>query len=349
MKIYSVFKHLAFKLDPEFIHDVTINSAHMLPFASKLFNSRVTEQKYQLKKGALNWSFPVGLAAGFDKNALAINFFENLGFGAVEIGTITKEAQLGNPKPRIFRHPNIKSIQNAMGFPNQGSTKILENLKKSSHQKICIGANIGKNKKTSEAMTPEEYAYLYSMFAPYSDYLIVNISSPNTPGLRNFQKKELLLPILKELKTAQEKNSKPIFIKIAPDLEVENLKMICELAKELSFSGIVATNTTIQHEFGTGGLSGEYIKPYAKMIRMKTCEFLKEDPSQTIIGVGGIDCYQDIKDFWKQGGSFTQVYTGLIYHGPELLQQIKQALDLDMKKNNFSTVQELHKNIKEID
>jgi dihydroorotate dehydrogenase len=349
MKIYSVFKHLAFKLDPEFIHDVTINSAHLFPFVSKLFNSDITGQKYQLKNGPLSWNFPVGVAAGFDKNALAIRFFENLGFGAVEIGTVTKRPQEGNPKPRVFRHPSIKSIQNAMGFPNQGSTKILQNLQSSNHQKVCIGTNIGKNKETSEAMTPDEYAYLYKMFASFSDYLVVNISSPNTPGLRNFQKKELLMPILIRLKQEQEKNFKPIFIKIAPDVEMENLKMICELSKELKFNGIVATNTTIQHKFGKGGLSGEYIKPYAKEVRMKTCEFLREDPSQIVIGVGGIDCYQDIKEFWKQGGSFTQIYSSFIYHGPELLNQIKRGMDLDMKRNNFATVQELHKKIKEID
>ena len=346
MNFYSVFKQFAFKLDPEFIHDVTINSAHHLPQLAKVFNSVQKNDKYSLKTNNLSWNFPVGVAAGFDKNALAINFFEELGFGAVEIGTITKLAQVGNPKPRVFRHPKISSVQNAMGFPNQGSERILKNLRQTKTN-ICIGANIGKNKETTEKDTPAEYAYLYQMFADYSDYLVVNISSPNTPGLRSFQKKDLLMPIMQALKEVQKNNFKPLFIKIAPDLELDDLKMICELCKEFDFSGVVATNTTIQHDFGVGGLSGKYIKQYSQKIRAKTCEFLKEDPKQTIIGVGGIDSYQEIKDFWKQGGSFTQVYTSFIYQGPQLLEDIANDINKDLQKYGVNSVQDLISSIKE--
>ncbi len=346
MNFYSVFKQFAFKLDPEFIHDVTINSAHHLPQLAKIFNSLQKNDKYALKSNELSWNFPVGVAAGFDKNALAINFFEELGFGAVEVGTITKLGQVGNPKPRVFRHPNIQSVQNAMGFPNQGSEQILKNLK-NTKTKLCIGANIGKNKETTEKETPAEYAHLYQMFANYSDYLVVNISSPNTPGLRSFQKKDLLMPIMQALKEVQKCHYKPLFIKIAPDLDLDDLKMICELCKELEFSGIVATNTTVQHNFGVGGLSGKYIKQYSQKIRTKTCEFLREDPNQTIIGVGGIDSYQEIKDFWRQGGSFTQVYTSFIYQGPQLLQNIAKDIDKDFEHYGVNSVQELISKIKE--
>lgn len=349
MNIYSVFKHLAFKIDPELIHDITISSAHLLPKASDLFNPLKHDNKYHLKCGELNWNFPVGVAAGFDKNAMAINFFESLGFGAIEVGTVTKLPQIGNKKPRVFRHPKINSIQNAMGFPNAGSSEILKNIQNTELKSICLGVNIGKNKDTTELDTPSEYAELYNSFAPYCDYLVVNISSPNTPGLRNFQKKELLAPILEAINTERKLFHRPTFIKIAPDIEDKDLLMICDLSKEYGFSGIIATNTTTQHDFGKGGLSGAYIKPYAAKVRKKSCEYLKEDPSQLIIGVGGIDSYTEIKDFWKQGGSFVQVYTGFIYQGPQLLKSIATEINYDLDKYNFSTVQELFENIKETD
>lgn len=345
MNIYSVFKQLAFKLDPELIHDLAINSGHFLPFLSEFFSPLKEDKKYQMTLGDLTWSFPVGLAAGFDKNAKAIDFFNNMGLGAVEIGTITKIPQIGNAKPRIFRHHKIESLQNSMGFPNQGSEKILENLQLTSTDKICIGSNIGKNKDTSEADTPAEYAYLYEIFAPHSNYLVVNISSPNTPGLRSFQKKELLTPILDALKEKRNECKKPLFIKIAPDMEDDDLKMVCELSKEYGFDGVVATNTTIQHNFGAGGLSGKYIKEISKKARTKVCDVLREDPTQTVIGVGGIDSYKEVKEFWKLGGGFTQVYTGLIYKGPTLLKEIADGINKDLKAFNVSNVDQLRKSI----
>ncbi len=348
MSIYSVFKHLAFKFDPEFIHDHSIKLAAGAPQITKLFAPLSKKPQYHLNQHGLNWSFPVGLAAGFDKNAMAIKFFENLGFGAVEIGTVTKEPQQGNPKPRVFRHAAQKSLRNAMGFPNLGSELILKNVKKQKpNMQTCLGVNIGKNKETSPEKTPQEYSYLYKEFAPFADYLVVNISSPNTPGLRDFQKKELLTPIMTALAEVQKEIYKPIFIKIAPDLSYDELRMICELSKEFSFSGVIATNTTLQHDLGKGGVSGELIKPFAQKIRNQACSILAEDPKQMIIGVGGIDSYAEIKDFWKQGGSFVQVYTGLIYQGPALLKNIALAIDEDMKKYQVSNVEELIQAIKQ--
>ena len=346
---YSVFKALAFKLDPEFIHDLTINTAHFSPLMSELFNPPKIDERYQLKLGEMTWRFPVGVAAGFDKNARAISFFERLGFGAIEVGTVTKKPQIGNPKPRIHRHSEINSIQNAMGFPNEGSERILKNLLSTKNQKLSVGVNIGKNKDTTEQDTPAEYAYLYQMFAPHCDYLVINISSPNTPGLRNFQKKELLSPILEAIKEVHSKVSKPIFIKIAPDLNDDEIKMICELSKEFQFNGIIATNTTTQHHFGKGGLSGQYIKPYSQKVRQKVCQYLKEDPSQQVIGVGGIDSYDEIKEFWKQGGGFVQVYTGFIYKGPQLLKDISQGILRDMEKYQFSNLQQMYQNIQRVE
>lgn len=349
MNLYSVFQHIAFKFDAEQTHDLTLNLLSKAPLISDLFYPLNNEPKLTLTLNDLSWKFPVGLAAGFDKNAKCINFFDRMGFGASEVGTITKLKQIGNPKPRVFRIKEIASLRNAMGFPNAGSEEILKNIQKSSPYTLTLGANLGKNKDTSEADTPAEYAYLYKMFAPHVNYLVVNISSPNTPGLRSFQKKELLLPIMESLIEERKNLHKPVFIKIAPDMDGEDIKMICELSKEKNFSGIIATNTTIQHDYGKGGLSGDYIKPYATKVRNKVCEYLREDPTQSIIGVGGISTYQEIKDFWKLGGGFTQVYTAYIYHGPGLLKNIQKEILADMKKYQFKTLQEMYQNIKEVD
>ena len=346
MNIYSVFKNLAFKFDPEIIHDMTISSAAQLPRVAELFNPLKGDNRYQLSHNGLIWDFPVGIAAGFDKNAKAISFFENLGFGAIEVGTVTKLPQIGNPKPRIKRLTDINSVQNAMGFPNAGAEEIRKNIVNAKTKRINIGTNIGKNKDTSEADTPAEYAYLYKYFADISDYIVINISSPNTPGLRNFQTKELLAPILSAVTEERKIHPKPLFLKIAPDLAKEDIQMLCELSKEYGLSGIIATNTTIQHDFGKGGLSGEYIKPYAKQARKYVCEFLREDPTQTIIGVGGISTFEEIKEFWEDGGHFVQVYTGFIYEGPKLLTQIAKGIDQELSLNQVPDLNTYIKNIR---
>ncbi len=350
MSIYSVFKSIAFKFDPELMHNMSIYAGSKLPHLADAFAQTRDSNDLCLEVNNLKWSFPVGLAAGFDKNANAIDFFTRLGFGAVEVGTITKRPQIGNPRPRIWRHPEINSVQNAMGFPNQGSKQILENIQKARlSDQVCLGINIGKNKDTSEADTAQEYAYLYETFSSSGDYLVINISSPNTPGLRSFQKKELLTPILESVSEKRNLNPKPLFLKISPDMEDDDIKMICDLSKEYTLSGIIATNTTVQHQFGKGGLSGEFIRELSKKTRNKVCEYLREDSGQNVIGVGGISSYDDIKDFWKHGGSFVQVYTGLIFQGPQLLIDIANDLQTDMKKHGLNSVQELYTYIKEID
>jgi len=348
MNPYSVFKFIAFKFDAEQIHDLTLNLLSKAPPISDFFHPLKQDHRTKLSIGDLSWNFPVGLAAGFDKNAQCIPFFEKAGLGSIEVGTVTKLKQAGNPKPRIFRLPQEQSVRNAMGFPNAGSELILKNIQKAKVNKICVGTNLGKNKETSEIDTPEEYAYLYEKFAPVSDYLVINISSPNTPGLRSFQKKDFLLPILEAVDEKRKVCQKPIYIKISPDLADDDLKMICELSKLMKFSGIIATNTTTQHTFGAGGLSGNYIRDISKTMRSKVCEILKEDPSQNIIGVGGISSYQDIKDFWKQGGGLCQVYTSYIFKGPQMLHDIQNEIVTDLEKYQFSNLQEMYQNIKEI-
>lgn len=341
MNLYPLFKSIAFKLDAEQAHHLSLRLLSARPELATLFPKMKTLKKYQYSRNNLNWSFPVGLAAGFDKNAQALKFFESVGFGAVEIGTVTKKAQIGNPKPRVFRYPKDHAIRNAMGFPNDGMEVIFDRLKNFKAQKSSIGVNIGKNKETSIEDTPKEYALLYEKFAPIADYLVINISSPNTPGLRAFQNKDQLLPLLTSVIEKQKAFYKPLFLKISPDMETEDIKMICELSKQIGLSGIVATNTSSDHSLGPGGLSGAPISKLTEAVRQTVCEVLKEDPTQTIIGAGGVSSYQDLKTFWKQGGHFMQIYTSFIYQGPQLLLDIKNQIDNDLKKHQFNNLEEL--------
>ena len=189
MNLFSIFKPLAFTMDPENVHDFSMRYFSKYPNLSHLFPCAKVSEQLSITDSHIKWSSPLGLAAGFDKNAVAIEFFDKIGFGAVEVGTVTIEPQVGNERPRIWRYPENNSIRNAMGFPNAGSKVILENIKSSKHT-CSLGINIGKNKETSLSNTPYEYAKLYEMFAPHGDYIVINISSPNTPGLRNLQTKE---------------------------------------------------------------------------------------------------------------------------------------------------------------
>lgn len=339
MNLYSAFKYFAFKKDPEKIHELSLSLFHKMPQLVTLFERSTPADKYSINDHHMKWNFPVGLAAGFDKNAQAIDFFSRCGFGAVEVGTVTKRPQSGNPKPRIWRLPEIQSLRNAMGFPNLGAQKIKENIL-NSHYNTCLGVNIGKNKETTLQDTPQEYAYLYDYFADSCDYLVINISSPNTPGLRDLQRKEAFADICKAVDEKRKKTPKPLYLKIAPDLAQEDIYDLVDLAKEFKLSGLIVTNTTIQHEYGAGGLSGHYIKEISKKARKIVCEAAKEDRKISIIGVGGIDSFDEIHEFWKQGGSFVQIYTSFIYHGPALLKSFQNQIDQLLQKEQIPTVQE---------
>lgn len=344
MKFYSAFKRLAFIFDPEFSHEATLHIGSILPQMAKPFtqiksNAILSNHDLSLKSPHLQWNFPVGVAAGFDKNAQAIKFFENFGFGALEVGTITLKPQKGNPKPRIFRITEHESLRNAMGFPNDGLDTIYKRIKKSTHS-LCLGSNIGKNKNTDIENTPSEYAKLYEKLAPVSDYIAINISSPNTPGLRDFQKIEFLKPIIQAVKEKQLRDFRPIFIKVSPDMDKQDCIDICNLIKTENLQGIIATNTTSDHSYENGGVSGNILKSHAKKIRKICCENLDSD-KYTIIGVGGINSYEEIKEFWKMGGHFVQIYTSFIYQGPKILDDIAKEMTKDLKKHSCSNLNEL--------
>lgn len=346
MNIYPLFKYFAFKADPENIHEKSMHLFNKFPDMHKAFQRpKFNPDIYSLNDGHMNWDFPVGLAAGFDKNAQAIDFFSQVGFGSVEVGTVTKEPQIGNDRPRIWRYPKTNSIRNAMGFPNDGAIKILNNIEKTS-KRNCLGVNLGKNKLTSLADTPSEYAYLYEYFADVADYLVINISSPNTPGLRDLQTKEAFRDICQAIDEKRKVNSKPLYLKIAPDLGDDNINNMVDLAKEFKLSGIIATNTTVQHSYDKGGLSGDYIKEISSSIRKQVCEAAREQKSLSVIGVGGISSFEEILEFWKQGGSFTQIYSSFIFQGPKLLKDIQEDLDIHLMKTGHKSLSSLMDELK---
>lgn len=276
---------------------------------------------------------PVGLAAGFDKNASAINGFAQLGFSFIEVGTVTPLAQEGNPKPRIFRLPHAQAIVNRLGFNNEGIENLMNNIEASQHT-IPLGINIGKNKNTTNENALNDYAKCLKKTRKLADYVVVNVSSPNTPGLRNLQHPSELKYLLTALREIA-KNTK-LFVKIAPDINDEQLRTIVETTIECNFNGIVATNTTIQKpdvelpfERETGGLSGAPLKELALQITRKTREICGN--TLEIIGVGGIFTGKDLFERIKAGANACQIYTALIYRGPfavrTILQELLQTMD----------------------
>jgi dihydroorotate dehydrogenase len=279
---------------------------------------------------------PVGLAAGFDKNALRINEFDALGFGFIEIGTLTPKAQPGNDKPRLFRLPTDEGIINRMGFNNDGVTEAVERLKKR-NPGIIVGGNIGKNKVTANEDSLSDYLYCFHALKNDVDYFVVNVSSPNTPGLRELQEKGPLLHLLQSLNDVNNKSAlrKPILLKIAPDLTNEQLDDIVDIVKATGIDGVIATNTTISRadlktpastvqEMGAGGLSGKPVKNRSTEV----IRYIHQKSSGTIpiIGVGGIHSAEDAYEKLKAGASLVQVYSGYIYEGPELIKRINKYL-----------------------
>lgn len=322
--LYPVMKEFLFRLPPEKAHDFTIRVASLSPALGHLLGIR-QDPAHALKIGSLNWPFPIGLAAGLDKNAEALAFFENQGFGAVECGTITMRPQEGNARPRMWRYPDEKSLRNAMGFPNQGLHAIWNRLR-AFDRKSPLGANIGKNKDTGRDESIEELTLVMSSLEELVDYFVINVSSPNTPGLRAFQEKTYLNELFTELNRVR--NGKDLYLKIAPDLEEEKIRELCETAVESKLTGLIATNTTIMAERGAGGMSGEILRERARKVRST---ILNMRTNLELIGVGGVGNFSDVLDFWNEGGKAMQVYTSYVYQGPGLLHSMKRDLDKFLK------------------
>ncbi len=319
--LYRLIFNLVFKrMNPEFAHEFVVFGLKTLSTLGLLQAKRA---KASVEVMGLDFENRFGMAAGFDKNAELIKPLHALGFSHVEIGTVTRRAQPGNPKPRMFRLTEANSLINRMGFNNDGADEVakrIAKLRSSGGALPIIGINIGKNKDTPATEAPLDYGYCAELLSPLADYLVVNVSSPNTPGLRDLQQVESLRPILRAVLAAS--NQKPVLVKIAPDLSDADIIAVCELVKELGLEGVVATNTTItrdsvagqRHASESGGLSGPVLLPRSLSVVKMVREQL--GPEKTIIGVGGVSTRQDYLEMLKAGADLAQAYTGFVYGGP---------------------------------
>ncbi len=331
-----LIRPILFWFDPEKVHYFTfslIRFLHKIPGIESLFKSLYEVQNKQLEVEVFGLKFknPVGLAAGFDKDAKLYNELSNLGFGFIEIGTLTPKPQDGNPKKRLFRLKKDSAIINRMGFNNGGVQDAVARLKK--NKNVLIGGNIGKNKHTPNENAIDDYQICFNELYDFVDYFAVNVSSPNTPNLRELQDKEPLTKLLKALQTlnSQKVKQKPILLKIAPDLTNEQLLDIIYIVKETKIAGVIATNTTIsrdglksENKTETGGLSG---KPLTNR-STEVIRFLSEKSNKSfpIIGVGGIHSANDAIEKLNAGASLVQLYTGFIYEGPALVKAINKSI-----------------------
>ncbi len=339
--MYKVFKFFIFLFKPERAHHISfwlLKQLFRFRWIKKIFKRSVVVENNSLSRNIFGIEFPnpVGLAAGLDKNATMYREMSACGFGFIEIGTVTPKPQLGNDKPRLFRLKKDQAIINRMGFNNDGVEAVVERLK-NRPKDIIIGGNIGKNKTTPNENAIDDYIICFDALHPYVDYFVVNVSSPNTPNLRDLQEKEPLKLILSTLigKNNNDGINKPILLKIAPDLSDYQLNDIIEIVQETGIHGVIATNTTISREglitdlktiesIGMGGLSG---KPLTKR-STEVIKYLHEKSNGTfpIIGVGGIHSEADAMEKMAAGASLIQLYTGFIYEGPGLIKRINKAL-----------------------
>ncbi len=330
--IYQILKSYLFQLEPEAAHEKTfqmmsqISNSNLGKSILKTLYSYENPKLHQ-KIWGLEFKNPVGMAAGFDKNAEWINILPLLGFGFMEIGTVTPLPQEGNPKPRLFRLKEDFALLNRMGFNNKGMEVVKQNLQKRKHSDFVIGINIGKNKITPNENAHDDYCKCLSFLYNEGDYFVMNISSPNTPGLRDLQQKDALKNLIEPVQNLNKKlGNKPLLIKIAPDLTDQNLNDLLEVVKEYQINGLVATNTTISkdklksysHEMGEGGISGKPVQKNANEFIQK----IRQISSIPLIGVGGIMNVKDAMKKFHLGANLIQVYSGYIYYGPSLPKDI---------------------------
>lgn len=339
--MYPFLRSILFLFDPEKIHYFVANSLKnvlKLPFAKSIFKSLYFVEDSRLERtiGGIRFKNPVGLAAGFDKNATMFNELYHCGFGFIEIGTVTPKGQPGNPKKRLFRLKSDSAIINRMGFNNDGVEVAIQQLKQKNVD-LVIGGNIGKNKLTPNDQANEDYNICFEALFPYVDYFVVNVSSPNTPNLRDLQEKEPLKALLMELqvRNGKKEKRKPIFLKIAPDLTNEQLDDIIEIVNDTKIQGVIATNTTIDRSglnatsealeaIGAGGLSGKPLTARSTQVVRYLAE--QSGKSFSIIGVGGIHSEKDALEKLNAGADLVQLYTGFIYEGPALIKRINKAI-----------------------
>lgn len=340
--MYYLLRRILFVFDPEKVHYFTMDSLSLLLkippvrwFFKKSFLS--SDQGLVTEVFGLKFKNPVGLAAGFDKNAKYINELSYCGFGFIEIGTLTPKAQTGNPKLRLFRLKEDQGIINRMGFNNDGVELAIEHLKKARKNGVLVGGNIGKNKVTPNENAVDDYLTCFERLFDHVDYFVVNVSSPNTPNLRALQEKEPLENLLNALVTKNRtySNPKPVLLKIAPDLSNSQLDDIVDIFSSTNIDGVIATNTTISREnlitdsklveeMGAGGLSGLPVQDRSTEVIRYISN--KSKGSIPIIGVGGIHSAEAAIEKLKAGATLIQMYTGFIYEGPSVVKRINNAI-----------------------
>lgn len=331
---HLLFEKFFTRLSPETAHHLAygwIRVAGRTPVLRDVVG-RVLQAPAEVRAFGRTLSGPLGLAGGFDKDARAVEGLMMLGFSFVEVGTITAQAQPGNEQPRLWRHLDQKALRNRMGFNNDGAAVAAEELRRlrarRSGRRAVVGVNIGKTKVTPPEHAAEDYALSASQLARYADYLVVNVSSPNTPGLRDLQSVDALRPILVAVREAAAKavpgRRVPLLVKIAPDLADTDVDAVADLVLELGLDGVVAVNTTIDHDLGPGGLSGppELERGVEVVSRLRN----RLGAAPTIIGVGGISCPQDAKRYLAAGANLLQAYTALIYEGPFWASRVNKIL-----------------------
>ncbi|SIQ12202.1 quinone-dependent dihydroorotate dehydrogenase [Marinobacterium stanieri] len=335
--LYDLARTLMFRLDAETSHELALSSMNLAASLGLPRLMGATVQNLPTRVMGIRFPNPVGLAAGLDKNGTAVDGLAAMGFGFVEVGTVTPRPQPGNPKPRLFRIPEHKAIVNRMGFNNDGVDQLLKNLSRSRYDGV-LGINIGKNKDTPNEKAHEDYLVCLRKVYPHASYITVNVSSPNTPGLRTLQFGDSLNSLLDALKTEQARQARlhgryvPIAVKIAPDMVEEELGLVAGALKTYEMDGVIATNTTLSREgvedspiaSEAGGLSGSPVRNRSTAVIRNLAEHL--DGALPIIGVGGITEGFDAAEKIEAGASLVQVYTGFIYRGPQLVRDSVAAI-----------------------
>jgi dihydroorotate dehydrogenase len=334
------------RLEPEVAHDLAIGALRVaqyagLPLSSLRRRCVVTDPRLEQDLLGQRFHNPVGLAAGFDKNAEVVQGMAALGFGYLEVGTVTPMPQRGNPKPRVFRHPEQQSLQNALGFNNRGGRAMAKELRRQRPYPVPVGVNIGKNRKTSTRQAQEDYFELVEDLAGLSDYLVINVSSPNTPGLRDMQRVETVVGLLSG---CLERTGKPILVKLAPDLEDGEAVLLAQAVVDAGAAGLVMTNTTIDYSLlpgadPRGGLSGKVLKQRSfDMLRLVASSL---GGRGCLISVGGVDSAEEVYARLKHGASLVQVYTAMVFQGPLLISRLVKGLLELMERDGVERLEDL--------
>lgn len=352
MVIYPLIRPLLFQMDPELAHRFAVKALRWGVYPP--MNWRKSYKNLEQNIAGITFQNPIGLAAGFDKNAECIPALWRAGFGFLEVGTVTPKPQDGNPKPRIFRLTEDRAVINRLGFNNRGEKHLMSNIKyflEHTENKAIFGINIGKNKNTEDPSS--DYLHLLRELYGLSAYITINISSPNTPGLRSIQSIEMLENFLNEISqlgnrlAVEKKNKVPLFLKIAPDLSTEEISGICHLVTAYKVDGIIVSNTTIsrpeglrsRQAFEGGGLSGRPLfKPSTEALR-KVYRFT--EGKIPLIGVGGISSVEDVWEKMEAGASLVQLYSALVYEGLELIPRLLKELSAKLEKNGISHISEI--------